>query len=134
MLAKYSDVMAKRDPFDGLWRTQESLFKSDIFEDLFANALPRTERSSYRVEQTDEGMVASFDLPGVKPCDVEINAVDQKLSIAYTLRGRKHTQDYTIHRDYDASAATAKMEHGVLEVRFPRITRTKGKKIAIEVK
>lgn len=134
MLTKYSDAMAKRDPFDGLWRTTENMFKSDIFEDLFANALPRTERSSYRVEHNESEMIASFDLPGVKPGDIEISAVDQKLTISYTLRGKKHTQDYTIHHDYDVAAASAKIEHGVLEVRFPRITRIKGKKIAIEVK
>lgn len=134
MLTKYTDTMAKRDPFDGLWKTTENMFKSSIFDDLFGNALPQAERHSYRIEQNETEMIASFDLPGVKPGDVELHAVDQKVTIAYTLRGKKHSLDYTIHHDYDASAATAKIEHGVLEVRFPRITRTKGKKITIEVK
>lgn len=134
MLTKYTDTMAKRDPFDGLWKTTENMFKTDIFEDIFGSARPWAERRSYRIEQNDSELIASFDLPGVKPGDVELHAIDQKLTISYTLRGQKHTLDYTIHNDYDASAATAKIEHGVLEVRFPRITRTKGKKISIEVK
>jgi len=135
MLAKYYDTMAKRDPFDGLWKTFESLNSQDLFGDLFSDFKHlNTETRTSRVEQTDTEMIASFDLPGVKPGEVEINVVDQALTITYTLRGKKQTQQYTIRNDYDASAAVAKMEHGVLELRLPRISKTKGKKINIEVK
>lgn len=137
MLTKYVDSMTKRDPFDGLWRTgTRDVFHSDLFGDLFGDinkTLAKTTRS-YRCETNETEMVASFDIPGVKPGDIELSAVDQRLTISYTLRGKKETQDYDIHPDYDASAAIAKLEHGVLELRFPKITRTRGKKINIEVK
>lgn len=137
MLTKYVDSMTKRDPFDGLWRVgTRDVFSSDLFGDLFGDLNKNLARSSrsYRCETNDGEMVASFDLPGVKPGDIEISAVDQRLTISYTLRGKKETQEYDIRNDYDASAAQARLEHGVLELRFPRVTRTKGKKIAIEVK
>lgn len=134
MLTKYSDTMAKRDPFDGLWSSHYNLFRSDIFDELFSSFKPSIERNSYRTEQNDKEMICSFDLPGVKPADVELSVIDQKLTIAYTLRGKKQTQEYNVHTDYDAASISAKMEYGVLELRIPRITRTKGKKIAIEVK
>jgi HSP20 family molecular chaperone IbpA len=134
MLAKYSNSMSKHDPFDALWCTYESLINHDLFADLFSGVRTGASQVSYRTEQNENEMVASFDLPGVKPGDVELSVVDQALTITYTLRGKKQTQQYTVHHDYDASATTAKLEHGVLELRFPRITRTKCKKIAIEVK
>lgn len=139
MLTKYVDAMSKRDPFDGLWRvgTRRDI-THDIFSDLFKNAQwpdgIRTSTRSSRCEMNEIEMIASFDLPGVKPGDIEISAVDQRLIIVYTLRDKKHSQEYDIDNNYDASAAQARLEHGVLEVRFPRVTRTKGKKIAIEVK
>lgn len=139
MLTKYVDAMSKRDPFDGLWRvgTRRDI-THDIFGDLFKDIQwpdgIRTSTRSYRCETNDVEMIASFDLPGVKPGDIEINAVDQRLTIVYTLRDKKHSQEYDIDNNYDASAAQARLEHGVLEIRFPRVTRTKGKKIAIEVK
>lgn len=137
MLTKYVDSMSKRDPFDGLWRvgTRRDV-THDLFGDLFKDFdfVTKTTTNSHRIETNESEMIASFDLPGVKPSDIEISAVDQRLSISYTLRGKKHSQDYDIHNDYDASAAIAKVENGVLELRFPRITRTKGKKINIEVK
>lgn len=137
MLTKYVDSMSKRDPFDGLWRVgTRDVFNSDLFGDLFGDLnknLTRTTRS-HRCEINDNEMIASFDLPGVKPGDIEIGAVDQRLTISYILRGKKESQEYDIRNDYDASAAQARLEHGVLEIRFPKVTRTKGKKIDIEVK
>lgn len=143
MLTKYVDVMSKQDPFDGLWRvgTHRDI-THDIFDDLFNDIqLPikwfdgiRSSTRGYRCETNDVEMIASFDLPGVKPEDIEINVIDQRLIIAYTRRGKKYSREYDIDNDFDASSARARLEHGVLEIRFPRVTRTKGKKIAIEVK
>lgn len=151
MLTKYVDAMSKRDPFDGLLRVGSRRdIIHDIFDDLFNdiqwhNGISlfkntqwpdgiKTSTRSYRFETNDTEMIASFDLPGVKPDDVEISVIDQRLIITYTFRDKKHSQEYDIDNNYDASAAVARLEHGVLEIRFPRVTRTKGKKIAIEVK
>jgi len=136
MLTKYFDSMSKRDPFDGLWRVgMRRDLTHDIFGGLFEDFPPRTANTiSHRIEMNEKEMIASFDLPGVKPGDIEVSAVDQRLTISYTLRGKKHTRNYDINNDYDASATTARVENGVLELRCPMITRTKGKKINIEVK
>ena len=129
MLVKYNDGLAKRDPFNsGLWQ-------GTFFDDLFRDFIPiqSSIQRSYRIEQNDAEMIASFDLPGVKPDDISIDAIDQRVIISYKLRGKERSQEYTIEPEYDASAARAHMEHGVLELRIPRATKTRGKKIAIEV-
>lgn len=129
MLTKYYDSMTKRDPFDIICN---DLFP-DIFRDAFDTGIKRTSRR-HRVETTDVEQTLSVDLPGVKPGNVEVNTIDQRLSITYDLRGRKETQEYDIHGDYDASAAEATLENGVLEVRFPRAAKTRGRKIEVKVK
>lgn len=133
MLAKYHDTMAARNPFDGLWRTHESIFNDDLIGSLFPS-ISRLEKHSCRVEQNENELIAQFDLPGVKPGDVDISAIDQKLTIEYTQRGKKLTQSYAVHRDYDSTLTSAKIEHGVLELRIPKIEKAKSKKIVIEVK
>ena len=145
MLGKYNASM-KREPFSGLRESAGSynLLSSDIFSDIFGDVFStlkpyqasrvKVPYQASRVNVTDAEMTASFDLPGVRPEDIEVSVMDQKLSISYTLRGEKSLQTFNIHNDYDGSASSAKIENGVLELRFPKINRMKGKKINIEVK
>jgi len=132
--------MSKRDPIPGLWNVEDHrIFGSSdpfggLFDDLFPKVSSTAQRTNVRVEENDTGMLASFDLPGVKPGDVDVAADGQRLTISYKLRGKDHTVEYDIRPDYDAATCTARLEHGVLELRFPRAVKPKGKKIDIEVK
>lgn len=132
MLTRYVDSMTngKRESVNDIWR---STFGDNIFDDLFGT-YKKSEVRSYRVETNDVEMIASFDLPGVRPEDIDVSVIEQELTISYTLRGEKKSQNYTVQREYDASGAVAKLEHGLLEIRFPKLIKTKGKKIKIEVK
>lgn len=136
MLTKYASpsMTAKRDPIPWFWKT--SLFESDIFSELFNDFIPVTKSTSqsYRLEQTDGQMTMAFDLPGVKPSDISVSADGQHLTISYKQRGKDVSLEYDIRSDYDTSQAQAKVEHGVLELKFPKINKPKGKKINIEIK
>jgi HSP20 family molecular chaperone IbpA len=124
MLTKYNDLMTSNNP----WRVVD-----DVFKTWTLRQMPES-RQSYRCEQINDEMILSVDLPGVKPSDIDVTSEDELIIISYTLRDKKQTQSYDINRDYDVSAATAKLENGVIELRFPKIKRIKGKKIQIEIK
>lgn len=127
MLTKYNDTMARRDPFDALWNAQSTLMQN-IFQPL------NSRYDNYRTEEFDNELLLQIDLPGVKPDDVTITTLNQDLTIEYVLRGVKCKQSYIIQRDYDATTSTAKIEHGVLEIRLPKVASSRGKKIKIDVK
>lgn len=105
----------------------------NIFDDLFGHAGSRPSQLEYRFVEDERELVFSFDLPGVKPEDIDLNVDDKKLCLSYTLRGKKYSRKYTINADVDTSATKAKLEHGVLELHMPFNKKTKAKKIEIEV-
>jgi HSP20 family protein len=147
MLARYDDNrMAGRHSRNGLF--DWNAFHTDM-DDYFARLFSRSPGTwstmttvahpigapqGYRFEEDKDGMTVSMDLPGVRPADVSVSHEGNTLSIEHTLRGKKGSQSFTVRSDYDVKACTAKLEHGVLELRVPKLTEAKPKKVSIEVK
>lgn len=128
MLTRNTDMITKRPPFSFVSPLDE--FFNDILRG--DSHLPRGVTSTIAENEA----IIAFDLPGVKPSDVEVSVVGSELTVTYLPRNAaaKKTLSYVIVDEYDGEATTAKLEHGVLELRIPRAARTRGKKVTIEVK
>lgn len=91
---------------------------------------------SFDMRSTDDRVVLSCDLPGVKPEDVELTLENGVL----TVKGeRKHPGDraskferaITLPDEVNADAITANLSDGVLEIVMPKVPKAQPKRIAI---
>lgn len=129
----FSNCMSRRD------RTYHDIYGliDDVYGDVF-NIKNRSFKNNYdlryRFETLDDKIVAWFDLPGVKPNDVEVSVSEHGLTISYTLRGKADSLDYNVNQTYDVANASAKLEHGVLELSIPKKVLPGKKKIDIEIR
>lgn len=109
---------------------------SDIFsglDELF-DVFPLRADSRWRRQLLDKHVELSIDLPGVKLDDVELTVDERSLSLAYTQRGRQHTQVLTVDPEaFDAESTTASLQDGVLTLAVPRREARVRKKVTIKV-
>jgi HSP20 family protein len=99
------------------------------------------------VYQTDEGLTALVDLPGVALEDVEINVDDDLLTISgrtiHAPEGREslHSEfrlvnfrrQFTLGSEVDQEKISAGMKDGVLTLTLPRVEKARPKKIEVKV-
>lgn len=93
----------------------------------FTSAAKRTQQN-YEFKTEDDGNVLVFvqDLPGVKKEDVTLEIVDDQHLLLTAKRGEKVVSLKVIpSKDYDVNTAAAKLELGVLEIRFAKKVVTK---------
>lgn len=107
----------------------------ETFTKYFQDLLKKTNRLvDYEFSYEDDGNVQVFtkDLPGVKKEDVSLEVIDEQKLLLTTKRDEKETAlNVFPSREYDVNTATAKLELGVLEIRF---TKKVVAKKTIEVK
>jgi HSP20 family protein len=100
------------------------------------------------VVETDEEIVVRADLPGMKPEDIDVSIVGNRLRVkgeSQVEEERERGNTYFRERRYgrsqryidlpssvDASAATAEFKHGVLKVALPKTAAMKQKKIEVK--
>jgi HSP20 family protein len=128
-----------------------------LFEDSFIHSrwlTPMREnvfgQMALDIIENDNELVVKATVPGFKPEDIEINVVDDTLSIkaetqaekkeekeTYLLRERRYN---ALHRSVhlpvtvEADKATAEFEHGVLTLTLPKAEAVKPKQIKINAK
>ncbi|HEY5653585.1 MAG TPA: Hsp20/alpha crystallin family protein [Pontiella sp.] len=117
---------------------------------LFDGYEPRTAMSRFpalNVWGNEENVVVTAELPGMEPEDLDINVVNNQLTIKGERKGDKPAEDAVCHRrerEYgkfirtvrlpfavENDKVTAKYENGVLKVVMPRHETTKPKRIEI---
>lgn len=101
------------------------------------------------LEKTDKFVVRA-DLPGMKKEDVDISVSDNNL----TIKGERKTESETKEEDYyccersygsffrsislpsniDADKVSASLDEGVLEIKLPKTTQAKAKKVSVVAK
>lgn len=130
MLTVYGDstMATKRTPLGA--GPYDDLFGN--FDHLFEGLLGQTDRP--RLVEDDAGLIASFDLPGVRRADLKVKAQGQRLTIDCLQRGVERHLAYDIVRKYWAEGATATLADGVLDVRFPLASPEKIEGVVIEVR
>ena len=122
-------------------------------DDLFSRFFGRPENSSSlgnwvpRMEtyRKDNEYVLRFDLPGVNPNDVQVQAEGNVLSISGERKSEEKREGYqetsygkfertvTLPQGIEADKIAARYEHGVLEIHVPLPTQLTGRKIPVQI-
>ncbi|HIH19874.1 TPA: Hsp20/alpha crystallin family protein [Candidatus Micrarchaeota archaeon] len=102
--------------------------------------------------ETEEEIVVTAELPGIKKEDVKLRVDENGLSIkveeksrhheekkregvqykAYSARFKGYSEYISFSTAVDASKAKATFKNGVLEVRIPKIAKAKGRELRVE--
>ncbi len=102
-----------------------------------ANVPTRSPR--VEVSETDEAIWLSADMPGVSRDDVSVELDDGVLTIVGDVAAsgsrpaRRFRRQFTISDQalFDLDTVEAKMAHGVLEVRLPKMAKPQARQIKI---
>jgi hypothetical protein len=88
---------------------------------------------SFKLENDGAVQVYTQDMPGVKKEDLVLEVLGENvLRISYERDEQKYAYDVTPSKDYDVETADAKLELGVLEVRFTKREVASKKKIVVK--
>lgn len=102
--------------------------------------------------ETDEEIVVTAELPGIKKENLKLKVDDNGLSIkveekskheeekkqqgayykSYSARFRGYNEYVSFSSEVDASKAKATFKNGVLEVRVPKLSKSKGRDLHVE--
>lgn len=116
MLTRYYDSFRSPSTFDIL----------DSFG-FFGDTSP-TRRRTDLID--DEGI--KIEMPGVKSSDLDISVEGRILKVAGKARtGKEFSYTYTLKTSVDESSIEAHLEDGLLEIKLPKKTETKARKIPI---
>ena len=122
---KMTTTHMKHGPFS----IYNTLFDFDTLEfDRFFGS------KNYHVESTAEDLTLAVDLPGVKLSDLNVQVEGHTIKIAGKQRGHDVKHSYQLSKQYDPTTASAKLEDGVLTVKFLKREEAKPKIINVQVK
>lgn len=128
---------ARLDPFEEIRRTQERL--NQFFEDYMPieEWAGKIYTPAIDIQDEENKLVVTADLPGVNKEDIELNVKDDILEISakcnqenetkeegYLRRERTYTNFYRaikLPSNVTEEEATAKMENGVLKITLPKL-------------
>lgn len=126
----------------GLWDEFDRMFEN-FFETRPAAYTGRSLRPAYDVAETETHYELSFDLPGMKQEDINIEVQDRVLSISGERKreenGVRHSErfygrferQFTLPDNVNAEAVEANYEHGVLKIALPKLEEVKPRKVQI---
>jgi HSP20 family protein len=144
--------ITRYDPFGEMVTLRQAMDR--LFEDSFVSPLSwrtlngEASTAALDVHQTDDEIVVSAALPGLKPEDVDITITGQTLSIRGEFKAdEKINRDQYLYRErrwgsfnrqlqlpvrVQGDAATATFENGVLTLRIPKAEEVKPRQIEIK--
>lgn len=129
----------------GLWDEFDRVFEN-FFTPASTNfSSARLMRPAYDIEESDTHYVLSFDLPGMKQEDINIEVKDKVLSVSGE-RKREETgvrrserfygkfeRQFALPDNVNSDGVEANYEHGVLKIALPKMEEAKPKKIQVGV-
>mgnify|MGYP000877849142 CR=1 FL=1 len=111
-------------------------------------AMPRESvlRPAADAQETDDAVILTIALPGLKPEDVEVGFEDGALTVSGQLPARDESlrwvlaerpqgqfhRRFTLKPPIDADAIQAQFAHGVLTLTLPKSEQVKPRKIAVQ--
>jgi HSP20 family protein len=141
------------DPF------REALTLREAVNRLFDESIVRSPRSwpsatglavAVDLEETDDDVIVTADLPGLQPDDVDISVTDSTLTMKGEFKSEEEGERGNVHyreRRYgsfqrvislpaavNANKTEAEFEDGVLTVTLPKTEETKPKQIMVKAK
>jgi HSP20 family protein len=95
-------------------------------------ALDESVTNGGRVQELEDRVEISMDLPGVKPEQLQVAVEHRTLTVTAMREGHgSFTQRYTIGSKYDLSAISAKLELGVLTLSLPKAAEAQPRQIPV---
>lgn len=145
------DTIVRWDPFRDLVSIQDELNR--LFGRTFTGVEPTRPTAagawmpSMDVYETEDKIVATIELPGIDPKDVEVAVEDSTLTISGSREFSSEIQEENVHRierrygsfsraitlpqTADTEKVEAAFDKGVLTVEVPKVEKAKPKKIQI---
>jgi HSP20 family molecular chaperone IbpA len=115
-----------------------SLFNTLRALDLYSTTSSTRTRfctsSEYRVEEKDNELHLSIDLPGVKAKELSVQTTGRDIKVTGKLRGDDFKYSYVLSKDYDPETISAIHEDGVLTLTFGKTSASKARTVEIKVK
>jgi len=116
-----------------------SLFNTlRALDDLYSTTSSTRTRSctssEYRVEEKDNELHLSIDLPGVKAKELSVQTTGRDIKVTGKLRGDDFKYSYVLSKDYDPETISAIHEDGVLTLTFGKTSASKTRTVEIKVK
>jgi HSP20 family protein len=144
--------MVRWDPFRDLVSIQDELNR--LFGRTFAGSEPTRPSGagawmpSMDVYETEDRIVATLELPGIEPGDVEVSVEDSTLSVSGSRELSSEVKEENVHRlerrygsftraitlptTADTDKVEASFDKGVLTIAVPKVERAKAKKILVK--
>ena len=90
----------------------------------------------YNVNETDDGIVITTDLPGVKESDIEVSSEAGILSVRAARKDgtRSYYYSWTLPKHVDLEKINAEYEDGVLTLNLPKQEQSKRRLIEVKAK
>jgi HSP20 family protein len=144
------------DPFDELDRMHEELDR--FFRRSFMahdtpligqrgtkEVAPASRSPVYHVQETENNIVAAFELPGVQKSDIVLNVDDRFVELkveqekkhedkkSYSMMSKSFYRRVSLPKEVDSQKATAEYKDGILRVEMPKKNPSeKGRRIEIK--
>lgn len=133
-LIRYTSPLATsagRSPWSGFNSELDSFFGSAL-----ADSAPDATRSiPVSVHEDKDNLQVSAELPGVERADINIELLDDALSLAATRKHGEQTlsfaRSFSLPYAVQADKVTATYENGILRLTLPKAEAVKARKIAI---
>lgn len=100
------------------------------------------------VQETDDSVIVTMDMPGVEKEDIDISVVDEELRVSAEKSSQAETKEEQFHKrertyrkferrvllpaSIKADEARASLANGVLEITLPKVSVVTRRQIAIE--
>jgi HSP20 family molecular chaperone IbpA len=123
------------DVFDKFWGDVQKDFNYYLPQTWVTTTSYNVPSYSFNFKRENDGAIQVYtqDMPGVKKEDLILEVLEENiLRISYERDGKKYAYDVTPSKGYDVETADAKLELGVLEVRFTKREVASKKKIVVK--
>jgi HSP20 family protein len=146
------DTIVRWDPFRDLVSIQDELNR--LFGRTFTGVEPTRPTAagawmpSMDIYETEDKIVATVELPGIDPKDVEVSVEDPTLTISGSREFSSEVEEESFHRierrygsfsraitlpqTADTEKVVAAFDRGVLTVEVPKVEKAKPKRIQIK--
>ena len=142
-----SDRNASRSVMNGIWGALDD-FDRSLFVPIFQRGTAeRSMAPACDVTENEDGFLLSFDVPGIKKEEINIEVTGRQLSVSGERKREEGTQNGSIHRveraygkfhrtfdlphGTNAEVVEASYDNGVLKIAIPKAEASKPRKIQV---
>lgn len=113
------------------WLDKQDNYCPQDYHVIYTQPTIKKYKHSFKLENEGAIQVYTQDLPGVKKEDVNLEIIDGKLRLTAKRNEKSFAWDIEPSQEYDVETADAKLDLGVIEIRFNKREEVK-KKIVVK--